>query len=132
MPAVKKARPQKKGAAQRKQAPKNISVIDEYYQDDSAVIMAKAKAALGETKAAGMDFMYGSSNPIVAEKLSLKGWVRVVTEEDGNTKNWQHGIDPLMMRAKGQSEKEHNMAAEVARSQLRNSQLATGTDLEAE
>lgn len=136
MPAVKQKKPvsrPKVGAANRKQAPK-ISVIEEYYQDDSAIVLGKAKAALGETKASGMSFMYGTANPVNAEKLSLQGWVPVVTEDGkGNTTNWQHGVDPLLMRPKGKSEKGHNASAAVARDQLRNTIAAKGeSDLAAE
>ena len=125
--ARKPATPFKIGAGGRKQAPKDISVLDEYYQDESAIILSKAKAALGESKAEGMSFMYGSPTPQTAENLSLNGWVPVVTEdENGNNKHWRQKADPLLMRPKGQSERSHSTAAAVARDQLRNTLDARG------
>ncbi len=95
----------KQGAKNRAKTP-DISVLDDYYQDPSALILAQAKAALGDTKSAGMDFRYGSSRPQAAEMDRLDGWVPVVTkDENGNEKQWRHRVDPLLMRPKGESDR---------------------------
>jgi len=120
-------RPIKTDTDGRKQAPA-INVIDEYYTDESVVILDKAKAAIGQA-AEGYDFMYGSPNPTTTETLALQGWEPVeTTDANGVKKQWRHRIDPLMRRVKGESERRHKMAAEVARDQLRNTLNAVGED----
>ena len=134
MPPVtkkKKAARVNVGAAGRKTAPKNISVTDEWYQDESTIILNKAKAALGEETASGMEFAYGSPAPHTADSLKLQGWVPVTTRDNDKTKEWRHKADPLLMRPIGQKEHEIAVSSAVAREQLSDNVRANSDDLSA-